>query len=1175
MPVLPVFLSSTFSDFQMERDVLTGPVCERLNEVLLPLECRVEMIDLRWGVDTTSVGTKDAYRLVLEICLDEVERARPLFLGLVGGRYGDVPDPAQTKWVTERAGIVDSESLTGLSVSAIEMGYGCLWEDAPIGGQVFLLRDLKGEREERWVDHDPAPVTNLRSSIMSAENKGRCTVAQYETYLINGEVDLTTVNTAGVVRNFEDVAYELLLPAVMHRAEELSNRGASERTNSLGLFQQDRQIVAGRGKIMKSLVNKLQGGCKVLLEGESGVGKSTLLLAVGSQVCHEGIPCATFVSGLRSTDYNEVSAIRVLASQINKFLREPALVPKEEERPQGLLKWWQSFLETAVQEIGHLVLLVDGLERIPQIKGSKSTFLSVIPPNVSVLVTSASPGDSRWLGSLGFEFVSLEPLSQPAVREALESWARVSGGRTLPSSTLSILSSGERLPIWVRMAVDWLAGLGADEFSQVDPQMNPGEAIANLLETESSKLPNDATDLAASLLARTAARVGESTSEILLAWLSASRSGLLPADLAAMLSRFGGHTNGSELAVARMRRALGSQLVVVDQAGRIAFSHSLVKNAASRYVTQETHRQIAEHLINFSLLDEVSCLDAIWHLLMCFRADQSNTPKRTFQLAQVLRNSSPSEELGNVILSAMSINPASVQMFDELRANDLGLDGLKALNSIGFIETSPSFEPQRVVLGEIIAHLAEEIVGLSEPTPQAERVQKALMEMLTKGIDESCDSIKVESEFIHGNMVNALSVAHYENGYSALSCGDTENALWHFERGLSVIERGYAGEPLLAADLSIDFHLGAGRAHEEENDLDAAGESYENAVSLGLLMIETLQHESSKRELSVSLDSLARVKELQGLPREAKPLYEDGLKLIEELRDKNGGTISLERDYAVSLDNLARVSWKMGNVDVARRRYVEAFEVTQRLAEWQPNDVEPQLDLVDAYRNLATFENSEGLVDAAISHLESAVKTIHLWTFRNPSLQLYASYGSLLLELADLRDSRGEGRFLLDILARALKMYERASELTTDDKIRLQQARASLRVATHLSKFRVGALSPEPYFVQAFQISMEVLKKHSDWDEAKLLVVDVLNNYLKECEVHPQKQLTLLFVCRGILTTMLVNDWPVHVLRSLLEVDERILEYRDLLGSESSSIEAEASKIEEALGSYEQQLGLS
>ena len=803
-------------------------------------------------------------------------------------------------------------------------------------------------------------------------------------------------------------------------------------------------------------------------------------------------------------------------------------------------------------------------------KESKSTLLSVTPPNVSVLATSASPGDSRWLGSLGFEFVSLDPLSQPAVREALEAWARVSGGRTLPNSTLSILSSGARLPIWARMAVDWLAGLGADEFAQVDPQMNPGEAIANLLETESSKLPDDATDLAASLLARTADRIGESTSEMLLAWLSASRSGLLPADLAAMLSRFGGLTNGSELAVARMRRALGSQLVTVDQAGRVAFSHSLVKNAASRYVTQETHRQIAEHLMNVSILDKVSCLDAIWHLLMCFRAGQSDTPKQTSQLAQVLRISSPSEELGNVILSATSINPASVQMFDELRVKELGLDGLKALNAIGLIETSRGFEPQRVVLGDIIAKLAEQIVALSEPTPQTERAQKALMEMLTNGIDEFDDSIKVESEFIPNNMVNELCEAHYESGCSALSCGDTESSLWHFERGLSLIERGYAGNPLLAADLSINFHLGAGRVHEEENNLAAAAESYKHATSLGLLMVEKFRRESSKRELSVSLDSLARVKERQGLLSEAKLLYEDGLKLIEELREKNDGIISLERDYAVSLDNLARVSWKMGNVDVARKRYADAFEVTQRLAEWQPNDIEAQLDLVDAYRNLATFENSEGLADVAIGYLESAVKTIHMWTFRNSSLQLYSSYGSLLLELADLRDARGEGRFLLDILVRALKMYERASDLTVDDKLRLRQAGASLRVAAHLSRFRVEALPPEPYFAQAFQISMELIKRHSDWDEAKLLFIDVVNNYLEACQVNPRRQLILLLVSRGIHLTMLNNDWPISVLRSLLATDKKILEHRAFLGSELSSIEAETAKMEEVLASYAQ-----
>ena len=149
-------------------------------------------------------------------------------------------------------------------------------------------------------------------------------------------------------------------------------------------------------------------------------------------------------------------------------------------------------------------------------------------------------------------------------------------------------------------------------------------------------------------------------------------------------------------------------------------------------------------------------------------------------------------------------------------------------------------------------------------------------------------------------------------------------------------------------------------------------------------------------------------------------------------------------------------------------------------------------------------------------------------------------------------------------------MYERASELTADDRIRLQQAGASLRVAAHLSRFRVGALPPEPYFAQAFQISMELIKGHSDWNEAKLLYIDVVNNYLEACQVDPHRQLVLLLVSRGIHLTMLDNDWPINVLRSLLATDKKILEHRALLGSELRSIEAEVAKMEEVLAGYAQ-----
>src|SRR5207237_10412372 len=84
-----VFVSSTFRDLQAEREHLIKQVFPELR-----LRCRargVEFteIDLRWGITEEATAGK-----VLRVCLDEIDRCRPYFLGVLGDRYGWVPDPA-------------------------------------------------------------------------------------------------------------------------------------------------------------------------------------------------------------------------------------------------------------------------------------------------------------------------------------------------------------------------------------------------------------------------------------------------------------------------------------------------------------------------------------------------------------------------------------------------------------------------------------------------------------------------------------------------------------------------------------------------------------------------------------------------------------------------------------------------------------------------------------------------------------------------------------------------------------------------------------------------------------------------------------------------------------------------------------------------------------------------
>src|SRR5215469_4044638 len=90
------FLSSTFVDFQIERDVLQKQVFPELRQLCAASGFRLQPIDLRWGV-SEAAGTD---RQTLRICFDELERCRALspdcfMLIQMGERYGSYLLPPQ------------------------------------------------------------------------------------------------------------------------------------------------------------------------------------------------------------------------------------------------------------------------------------------------------------------------------------------------------------------------------------------------------------------------------------------------------------------------------------------------------------------------------------------------------------------------------------------------------------------------------------------------------------------------------------------------------------------------------------------------------------------------------------------------------------------------------------------------------------------------------------------------------------------------------------------------------------------------------------------------------------------------------------------------------------------------------------------------------------------------
>ena len=138
-----LFVSSTFQDMQAEREELMKRVVPALVSRCRIRGVSLDVVDLRWGI---TVEDRDAGRL-LPICLGEIDACRPFFIGLLGERYGWVPDDlagaalADMPWLGQ---------LQGQSITAIEIHHALSPGPGAEQQAFFYFRD------PAWVRRQPA-----------------------------------------------------------------------------------------------------------------------------------------------------------------------------------------------------------------------------------------------------------------------------------------------------------------------------------------------------------------------------------------------------------------------------------------------------------------------------------------------------------------------------------------------------------------------------------------------------------------------------------------------------------------------------------------------------------------------------------------------------------------------------------------------------------------------------------------------------------------------------------------------------------------------------------------------------------------------------------------------------------------------------------------------------------
>lgn len=289
--VVRLFVSSTFTDFYTEREVLVKRVIPQLNEWCQARKVQIVECDLRWGIpkDSTTNDTVDICLSEIEKCLEETA-GEAFFLNFLGERYGWVPDLTQIG----RETVDRFDLINDVSITHTEILHASLRSNTK--NALFLLRN------GCLVDQIPE---NLRSLFKEDAEFGRRSLQELKNQLRErfpkqvmdysccfGEVETTAENTKVILNgleDFENKVIDFFKAAIERMYPQVDYDLTSDEWNFIfqdTFIEKKGALLVGREKEKKQILDFVSSEFNdaaenyMLITGPSGIGKSSLLANV-------------------------------------------------------------------------------------------------------------------------------------------------------------------------------------------------------------------------------------------------------------------------------------------------------------------------------------------------------------------------------------------------------------------------------------------------------------------------------------------------------------------------------------------------------------------------------------------------------------------------------------------------------------------------------------------------------------------------------------------------------------------------------------------------------------------------------------------------------------------------------------------------------------------------------
>lgn len=461
--VVRVFVSSTFRDMQAERDELAKQTFPALRKLCESREVTWGDVDLRWGI----TDEQKAEGEVLPTCLAEIGGCRPFFIGILGERYGWVPDAIEPLALEREPWLADHADR---SVTELEILHGVLNDPDAADHTFFYLRDpayVKGKPVEQFGE-TPAPEEVLNFGQVEADRRAANRSAKL------AELKARVRSSGLPVR--EDYADPralgaLVLADLTALIESLFPDGSApgaltrEATEHEAFARSRARVYIGRKAYSDRLDAHARGeGSALVVIGASGSGKSALLAnwALGYRAAHPDVfvlPCFVGASPA-GTDW--AGMVRRIIGELSRRFDLKVEIP---DPSQELRATFATTLHRAAAK-GRVVLVIDAVNQLEDREGALD--LSWVPPAVPDgirLVVSTLPG--RPLDEAiqrGWPTLAVEPL-EPTERAALIVAYLKSYSRALGSTLVTRVSEAPQCanPLYLRALLDELRMWGEHE----------------------------------------------------------------------------------------------------------------------------------------------------------------------------------------------------------------------------------------------------------------------------------------------------------------------------------------------------------------------------------------------------------------------------------------------------------------------------------------------------------------------------------------------------------------------------------------------------------------------------------------------------------------------------------------------------------------------------------------